>query len=146
MIKIMLWNVRGIGNKWAEVWKIIQDYDICVLTEIREREEKKMRVAGYNVIVRNNNNRDKIKSGGIAIYVKKELCIEEDKANNKKTDEGLDKINIKIKGKKDDINLIGLYRRPGRIERKGFWKDLLKGIDKNSKTILLGDFNAHHVA
>lgn len=41
-IKAILWNIRGVRNKWAEVWKIIQDYDICVLTEIREKDPKEL--------------------------------------------------------------------------------------------------------
>lgn len=41
--------------------------------------------------------------------------------------------------------MIGIYRKPGKIERKSFWKDLLRDSDRNDMTILLY-FNSHHIA
>lgn len=41
--------------------------------------------------------------------------------------------------------MIGIYRKPGKIERKGFWKDLLRDSDRNDMTILLY-FNSHYIA
>lgn len=73
---------------------------MCINRSKRKRDPNKIRVAEYNVIIRNNNRIDRIKTRGIAIYVKKDLNIKEVKENRKLKDEGLDRINIKIKVEK----------------------------------------------
>lgn len=53
---------------------------------------------------------------------------------------------VTIEGKRKIINFIVVYRKPSKVERNGTWKEIIKNIDKNEGIILLGDFNAHHIA
>lgn len=56
---------------------------MCVNRSKRKRDPNKIRVAEYNVIIRNNNRIDRIKTRGIAIYVKN-LNIKEVKENRRR--------------------------------------------------------------
>lgn len=47
-------------------------------------------------------------------------------------------------GRNGVINIIVVYRRPGKIEKNGTWKGIPRNINKNEGIIILGDFNAHH--
>lgn len=44
------------------------------------------------------------------------------------------------------MNIIGIYRRPGKEGSKIEWKKLFRGIKKNEGILVMGDFNAHHRA
>lgn len=37
-----------------------------------------------------------------------------------------------------------IYRRPGRTEKKGTWKEIVKDVDKKNGRIIVGDFNAYN--
>lgn len=58
----------------------------------------------------------------------------------------LDIIDIKLDTEVGNIILVKIYTRPGKIEKRGTWNDILRKIERNSNdnVIVAGDMNAHH--
>lgn len=50
-IKILLWNAREWKNKKEEIVKRIQDYDVCIITEIKNKIKKDFKIPGFIVII-----------------------------------------------------------------------------------------------
>lgn len=46
--------------------------------------------------------------------------------------------------KEKKINIVAIYRRPGKTERRNAWNKILEFDRKGGETVLLGDFNNHH--
>lgn len=53
-IKIMLWNARRWHAKKEEIIKRIQDYDISIITEIKNKRDQHYYFTGYTTITKNN--------------------------------------------------------------------------------------------
>lgn len=51
-----------------------------------------------------------------------------------------------ILGEEETVNVVVVYRWPGGIERDGIWKEIVGCVDRSENLILVGDFNAHHIA
>jgi len=146
-LKIVVWNARGWSNKKEELQKHIQEYDISVLTEIKCRMNDTFRVTGCRSIVKNRINDTERGIGGVAIFVKNNIIGEEIR-NIDVEEEELDCVGIRIKDIEEceEVAVIGVYRRPGRITTKGTWRKLLNSLKEEKNIILTGDFNAHNVA
>lgn len=46
-------------------------------------------------------------------------------------------------GKTKDINIIGIYRRPGKELAMGEWRNLVKEVNNKDHWIIARDFNIH---
>lgn len=55
-IKILMWNARGWKFKKEELLKFMEDIDIGIITEIKNKIEDKFKIAGFNKSVKNNYN------------------------------------------------------------------------------------------
>ncbi|CAL1681213.1 unnamed protein product [Lasius platythorax] len=140
-IKILLWNARGWNNKKEELYKRVQEYDISVITETKSREYDLFRVPGYNKI---EKQRDDQNGGGVAMFIKKSIQVKVLEETRNILD-NMEILGVKCRGLSKKINIIGIYRRPGRVERRGMWKEIINmyKIKPEESTIMLGDFNAH---
>lgn len=54
-IKILLWNARGWRNKKDELIKRVQQYDICVITETKNKINENFKISGYITIIKNRS-------------------------------------------------------------------------------------------
>lgn len=50
--KILLWNARGWRNKKDELIKRVQQYDICVITETKNKINENFKISGYITIIK----------------------------------------------------------------------------------------------
>lgn len=100
---------------------------------------------GYKSIIKNNYRDGLGGAGGVAIVYKNNMKIK--RIMDRKDRVGFDSIELEMElERKFRCRLLVVYRRPGKIERAGTWKDLVKNMDKNCDRIVVGDFNVHNVA
>lgn len=143
-LKTLIWNVRGWWNKREEIKERIKNYDLVILTEIKNKPERELKIAGYKTLTRNNYNNNLGGAGGVAIIVRENLRVEiNDDFNTNDGDIDCASVQVQTDQKKI-INVIAIYRRPGRQMRNNTWNDLLRRRRNNESIILAGDFNAHH--
>lgn len=58
----------------------------------------------------------------------------------------IEKINIRIKGKTKDVNIIRVYiGRPRKELSMNEWKELIKEVNNKEQWIIAGDFYVHNV-
>lgn len=51
---------------------------------------------------------------------------------------------IRIKGKENILNLIGIYKKPGKDVNRKTWEEIVKTKKQDQKWIIMGNFNAHN--
>lgn len=54
-------------------------------------------------------------------------------------------IDIKIKGKVKDCNIICIHRKPGKKIPMYVWRNVVKDVNNKEHWIIAGDFNAHNI-
>lgn len=142
IIKILNWNARGIRNKIEELSKRVYDYDIVIITETKRNNKEILKFKGYNVLEKKFIKKDK-SAGKLAIIVRQDLKI-------RKLDEivsltnNIELLGVHITGLEKEINCIAIYRRPGNIESRKTWRDIVEKIKKLKNVMVIGDFNAHN--
>lgn len=52
--KILLWNARGWRNKKEEITKRIQDYDVCVITETKNKINEGFKIPAFITIIKDS--------------------------------------------------------------------------------------------
>lgn len=148
IIKGLVWNARGWTNKDAEIWKRVQEYDIVIITETKNKRTDRFLVPGYVTLIENRYMLGEGGAGGgIAIFYKKKIRAEKmEDSGLKNGNANIDTIGIRIHrgNKKNKLNIVGLYRRPGEIEELGTWKKMVSDIPKDEGILIAGDFNAHN--
>lgn len=55
-LKILLWNVRGWWSRREEIKEKINNYDVIILTEIKNNTKQNFKIAGYKIHAKNNYN------------------------------------------------------------------------------------------
>lgn len=96
-------------------------------------------------MIKNNYNQGEGGAGGIAIFIKKSLKVQElDLTINKKN---FDILGIKIKTDVGEISIIEIYRRPIGTEERNTWCEIINEIDRksNDNIIIAGDMNAYYI-
>src|SRR5436190_376256 len=145
-LNILLWNARGWCNKKEEVQKYLQDYDICIITEIKGRPNERYRMKGYRSICKNRINNQGRRIGGVVIFIKDTIKVEEIK-NIEVPEDEIDCVGLRIKNimDYDEVSVIGLYRKPGIITSRRTWRELLFSLKEEKNLLIAGDFNAYNI-
>jgi len=142
-LRIIFWNVAGIGNKDEEFWEYLGSFDIINLTEtwIEDKKWKKLRKTlptEYRWEMQ-SATKDKVKgrsAGGMLVGVRKTLAVKYTGREKK------DLMSTEIKVKEQIWKIISIYNRMGKksqleameeeIERSG-WEKLIIGGDFNAR-------------
>lgn len=85
------------------------------------------------------------RGGGVMIMVRKDIIWETIRDSN--ISENTDNIEIKgirIKGKENILNLIGIYRKPGKDVNRKTWEEIVKTKKQDQKWIIMRNFNAYN--
>lgn len=143
-LKVLLWNLRGFKNKREELSNRIREFDIGIPSEIKIKKGYMIKINGYNAIWQEGKMERGTARGGVAILIKKGIKykilkgLEGDRSD-------IEKIGIRVeyKGKKV-INIVGIYRKPGNICRKGEWKQISEVKKRGEELLIAGDFNSHN--
>lgn len=124
-MKIVLWNARGLKNKKEEIVQRFQDFDIAIVTELKNKTNEKCNIPGFNVVIKDNQRISRAAAGGITIMAKKDIKIremEKVKSNNS----NIEILGLQIMGLDKELNILTFYRRPGEIIEKGSWKKIIE--------------------
>lgn len=144
VIKILVWNAKGLRNKKAELENKVKDYNFAVITETKAISTKSINIAGYEVLRKESKINNNTRTREVAIYIKKGIKTEIIK-NIRNTSSNIDAIGVKVKILEgNSINIVGVYRRPYGIEKSGTWSNIINSIKDEERVIIAGDFNAHH--
>lgn len=85
------------------------------------------------------------RGGGVMIMVRKDIIWEiiRDSDISENTD-NIEIKGIRIKGKENILNLIGIYRKPGKDVNRKTWEEIVKTKKQDKKWIIMGNFNAYN--
>lgn len=114
-IKILLWNARGWKNKKEEIIKRIQDYDVCVITEIKNKIKEDFKIPGFIIIIKNSQRIGMVAAGGIVIIIRKGIRVKEI-TNIRSTNVNIEVVGIQVVGLSKELTIVAFYRRPGEAE------------------------------
>lgn len=122
-------------NKIAHFEQFINKYkdlpEFLCIQETQFNNEKIVQIKNYNIEYRNRQN---IKGGGVAIYIRKDIPYSEVKKYN-----NFEGIKITAKINNQQINIINIYHPPNE-----HFDDKYNEIFNTQNNIITGDFNAHH--
>jgi exonuclease III len=133
-VKIMQFNINGLKPKLKELRQIIhnQNIDTICLQETFLNTNKPLKIPGYSII-----RKDRIgRKGGLAIIIKDNLKFVETIHDN-----AIEYQEIKVFLQNDQISILNVYIPP---DSQIIYENIEKTFKKNTKTIILGDFNAHN--
>lgn len=139
-LRILFWNAQGLHNKIQELRDFLShgDIDIVLLQETKLHKSCSYNIANY-VLHRTDRPGTPI-AGGTAIYIKRTIV------HHVVTDTNLDELEattIMVTGKNENLLVSSAYIKPSIPFPANDFRSLLA---RNSKAIIAGDFNAHHLA
>ena len=75
-LKFLTINVCGIKSKlkFPDFCDYIQEYGFIGINETKLDEFDTLEIEGYNIFCLNRNNKKAVRSGGVALLVKSNLC------------------------------------------------------------------------
>ncbi|CAG5092705.1 Similar to X-element\ORF2: Probable RNA-directed DNA polymerase from transposon X-element (Drosophila melanogaster) [Cotesia congregata] len=139
-LKIRHWNANGLTQKIPELYEFIrqESIDIMLINETKFNKNSKLtKFLGYNFI--RQDRPDSINGGGLLIIVNNTIKFSELPTKQLNTIEAL---GIKLA---NNIEIYSVYVRPKNTGKTNkIDPNELKQLMINSRTILLGDFNAKH--
>lgn len=84
-------------NKDAEIWKRVQEYDIVIITETKNKRTNRFLVPGYVILIENRYMLGEGGAGGVAIFYKKKIRAEKiEDSGLKNGNANIDTIGIRI--------------------------------------------------
>lgn len=136
---ILQWNCRILKSKWFEIQKHIHNYDIALLSEIWLTLEDNITLRNFDIIRKDRMGR---RGGGVAILIRS--SIKYSKVDIHFDCHGqLEICAIKIFDSVGDTLLVSCYRAPDSQRINSIdWNNFFSQFD--GRTIVGGDFNAHH--
>jgi exonuclease III len=134
-VKILQFNINGLMSKFKELKQTLINMDIGIvcLQETFLKENKSIKIPGYTIIRKDRPSH----KGGLAIIIKNSLKYQEIINDNQ-----IEYQEIKLFLQNENINLLNLYIAPHVQTDSPNLETIFK--DK-SKSIILGDFNAHNL-
>lgn len=158
-IKMLLWNARGYGSKKEELAQKFreEEIDIGIVTEMKNKNNANTKqkfigsISGYNSLKGNNYRNGQGGAGGVAIFSKKNIRIKEINLEEVQKKD-VDSVAVMVYGIKENLAIIGIYRRSGKGVYKGNIKKIIQHVkkfgkkesDRKMSIVIAGDFNAHH--
>lgn len=139
-LNILFWNARSISKRKEELPKILSTIDIFVCVETwLTNDHDSFQIPGFTTI---RKDRSQGKGGGIMFLTRKSLDIVELKLNNS-ANNTVEICGIRVENISPQLNIVACYRPPNNNLSAEEWDNIVNHV-KNSHSILLGDFNAHH--
>lgn len=146
-LNVMFWNSRSVCRRKEEFEKIIRDFDIiiCVETWLSPDNEDDINKFIFPGFITLRKDRLTSTGGGIAFLIRKNIAFFEIQ-NLIFPNQLLELCGITITNLKESFNIIACYRPPHISLSQNEWDILTNNIKSNSKTLFVGDFNAHNQA
>ncbi|XP_058796083.1 uncharacterized protein LOC131666967 [Phymastichus coffea] len=140
-LKIVFWNCRSIRARIEEIPKILQKIDILVCVESwLNDQDKGLHFPSFKTI---RIDRMHKKGGGIVIFITNNLVYVQIH-NLVSPSQAFELLAFEITNITPKIVCHTYYRAPGSDHTQNEWNTIFNNINPNQKTIVMGDFNAHH--
>lgn len=132
------WNCDTIKTRQLELSCFLDNFniDICCLNETRLDKGLKLKCTGYNVHRSDRNSQ----GGGVAILVKSNIKHEKNYTVNNISTENLV---VDIDTDNGKVTIVAVYNPPNKTLSA---HDLNVLFRLNNKVLIVGDFNAKHIA
>lgn len=143
-LNAFFWNARGLLSKNTEIIHNSRDCEAFFVTETKSKRNDHLLIPGFESYTCNKYNNGEGGAGGVAMFIRHRIKKQILDISNAKG--SFDALGVRLFIGSETINIIVIYRRPGKVEPHGTWRDLLNAVNKNEGLIVLGDFNAHHSA
>lgn len=146
-LKVMYWNIRGINSHREDIELALQDTDIFVgvETKLNPNDTRPYKFPGFHTHRVDRPEHQGGQGGGIIFLVKNHLSFKSHQnINNPHPTTEL--AGIEINNVKPIINLLACYRNPAQSLDLEHWTEIINIYQGLENCILVGDFNAHHVA
>lgn len=105
------WNARGIKGKKPELTKRFTKYDLCCITETKNKKQEYVNIPGYNCIRGDRKMKNGHGAGGVMICIRKGIKYETIK--DLFIPSKVEGIGIRIGVYDRYINFVVIYRSPG---------------------------------
>lgn len=76
VIQGLLWNSRSWFSKEAEFRKIAGPFDICIITELKNKKSDRINLPGFDAYIANGYNQERGGAGGAGIFIRKNIKIQ----------------------------------------------------------------------
>lgn len=139
-LKILYWNTRSFKQRSAEIRRILQDVDILICVETCLSPSVNLRFPGFQCF---RKDRNYAKGGGILFLIRNNLAFCE-LTDIQSPDRSVEICGIKIQNITPQLDLIACYRSPGLALSQDQWHTIIRNVNNNNNSLLVGDFNAHH--
>lgn len=139
-LKILYWNVRSFLQRSHEIQKVLQDVDILICVETWLNSNSTVQFPGFKSL---RKDRKHSKGGGILFLIRNGLDFHE-LTEITSPEPSIEICGVKIDNVHPPLDLIACYRAPGLTHTQEKWQDIVRNVNTNNRSILLGDFNAHH--
>lgn len=140
-LRIFYWNTRSFRQRHKEILSIKQDYDIIICVESWLSVNDVYHLSGFTTF---RKDRLYSRGGGIIIFIRNNIKFTEIK-NIVSPVQEFEICGLKISNIIPSIDLIICYRAPGINHTQDQWDMAIKNVNTNNHSILIGDFNAHHI-
>ena len=142
--KILFWNARSIVKKKEELIKISHNIDICLIVESWLTDKQpNFNLPGFKTV--RDDHLSARGGGGILILLRNYLAFKK-RSDLVSPDISVELTGVTITNVKPKLELIACYRAPELSLTETQWEDILNNVKDNSHTLLVGDFNAHHIS
>lgn len=139
-LNIFQWNCRSLKPKLKcfEQVLIKEKVHIAVLSETWLEPDDFIKVCDYNIFRLDRDD----SYGGVAILTHKSICAHRQSVTG--VNSGMEVIGIKVTNCEHINNIYSIYCPSDVTTTQNDWEELLSIAGR--KTLLLGDFNGHHVS
>lgn len=143
-LKMTFWNIRGLNTHREDIERALQDIDVFigVETHISPADIRRYNFTGFQTYRVDKVNKQ---GGGIIIILKNYLSFKPLK-NIVNPYPTVELAAVEINNIQPKINLLVCYRAPLKVLKHKYWEDIIDVYRNLENCILVGDFNAHHIA
>ena len=139
---ILFWNFRSIQARKFELEKVNLDFDIIVGVETWLNKDSLISFTGHNI---HRVDRPNAAGGGIIFIVKSDIDFQILDIVSPVPEVELG--GIKVNSNNHSFNIIACYKPPHIHPHKKYWDQIMSNqLISNDSSILVGDFNAHHLS
>lgn len=141
-LRVLYWNCHGIQNKYEDIIKLANDFDVIALQETLLNPDKNISFRNFHTF-----RKDRVTpgGGGLLTMVRNDICTQ--KIDTTYHKEGtLETLTIKLEIEGKPVHLTNLYRPPRddtNFRRTKQWRKLLQSLDQDVNHLIMGDYNTH---
>lgn len=140
-LKILQWNCHSIVNKIDISYPLFSNFDILILSETWLNVKNQIHIRDFTILRADSHVN---KSGGLLIALRNSIQYSLLK-DTPGIDNKFESMGVIIHLNDFDLAIISIYRHPTESLSLLEYSSLFNFCNSYTNSILLGDFNAHHI-